>query len=361
MNEGRPRILYVDDDLRQLTAFKAAFRRTHLVLIAQSPLEGRRILNDQQIDIIITDQRMPEMSGIDFLESIIPDYPDLIKILVTGYAEINDVINAINKGQIYCYLDKPWDEQELRIILKNAYDISTTRRELKDKIELLQKTNGELEKFVYSASHDLRAPLLSIKGVINYAKSTMPDTGLQYLSMIEQSIDKLDVFVGNIINYYQNVKCDAQHEALDFEKMLKETWSGFDFLENQSRIRFNVQVRQDQEFKSDEFRMQVIFNNLLLNAIKYQRKEEIHQEVSVAVDVGVDQATIHIDDNGIGIDPEHIGKIFQMFYRATHEKPGSGLGLYIAKEAVSKIGGEIEVRSVPAKGTSFKIVIPNKH
>jgi two-component system sensor histidine kinase/response regulator len=107
--------------------------------------------------------------------------------------------------------------------------------------------------------------------------------------------------------------------------------------------------------------MQVIFNNLLLNAIKYQRKEEIHQEVSVAVDVGVDQATIHIDDNGIGIDPEHIGKIFQMFYRATHEKPGSGLGLYIAKEAVSKIGGEIEVRSVPAKGTSFKIVIPNKH
>jgi DNA-binding NtrC family response regulator len=125
MNEGRPRILYVDDDLRQLTAFKAAFRRTHLVLIAQSPLEGRRILNDQQIDIIITDQRMPEMSGIDFLESIIPDYPDLIKILVTGYAEINDVINAINKGQIYCYLDKPWDEQELRIILKNAYDIKT--------------------------------------------------------------------------------------------------------------------------------------------------------------------------------------------------------------------------------------------
>jgi two-component system sensor histidine kinase/response regulator len=360
MTEKKLPILYVDDDPRQLTAFKAAFRRDYDVYTANSAAEGKLVLKTTPIDIILTDQRMPETTGVEFLESTVTEFPDLIRILVTGYADLKDVIAAINKGRVYCYLNKPWDEQELKVILKNSSEICITRRLLKEKQEMLQKTNNELEKFVYSASHDLRAPLMSIKGIINFAKTQSNYPEQEYLPMIERSIDRLDVFIGSIINYYQNVRLEIQPSELDFKKMIQETWHSFDHVQERAKIRFDFHVQQDHTFKSDEFRLQVILNNLFLNAIRYQRKNDPEQFISVAVDVEDKFATLSVKDGGIGIDPEHMDRIFDMFYRATQEKPGSGLGLYITKEAVEKIGGEIEVKSQPGKGTTFKVIIPNQ-
>jgi two-component system sensor histidine kinase/response regulator len=360
MLDPNPRILYVDDDPAQLTAFKAAFRRDATVFTAQSAEKGLELLKKENIDIILTDQRMPGISGVDFLESIASEYPDLIKILITGYTDLQDVVDAINKGKIYCYLNKPWNEQELRVILRNAYDMCCTRRLLKERNAELQKTNNELEKFVYSASHDLRAPLMSIKGIINFAKTQPQQDPAEYLTMIDKSIDRLDVFVGNIINYYQNVKYEIRPSMLDFDKIIRETWASFDYFQGKQEIRLKYNIDQKETFYTDEFRFQVILNNLLLNAIKYQNKSRTDQFVSIDLKVAHKNAVLCIEDSGIGIEQEHLGKIFNMFYRATQEKPGSGLGLYIAKEAVEKIGGEIEVSSVIGKGTCFKIVIPNQ-
>jgi two-component system sensor histidine kinase/response regulator len=360
MTGTRPRILYVDDDSRQLTAFKAAFRRDYEIFSAQSADEGRRVLKTEEIDIILTDQRMPGTTGVEFLESIVDEFPELIKILVTGYTDLSDAIRAINKGRIYCYLNKPWDEQELKIILKNAIEICTARKMLKEKHLLLTKTNSELEKFVYSASHDLRAPLMSIKGIINLAKTRSNYTDHEYMPMIEQSIDRLDVFVGSIINYYQNAKSDIQLSELSFDKIIRETWQSFDHLPAKEKIKFSCKIEQEKTFRTDEFRLQVILNNLLLNAINYQRKSNPEKYISVDVKVAESKAVVSIEDGGIGIEREHLDKIFEMFYRATNEKPGSGLGLYITREAVERIGGEIDVHSVPGKGTTFTIVIPNQ-
>jgi two-component system sensor histidine kinase/response regulator len=360
MLDQNPHILYVDDDPGQLTAFRAAFRRDATVFVANSAAKGLEILQTEDIDIIITDQRMPGISGVDFLESIVNDYPDLIKILITGYTDMQDVVDAINKGKIYCYLNKPWHEQELRVIIRNAYDMACTRRLLKERNAQLQKTNNELEKFVYSASHDLRAPLMSIKGIINFAKTQPQQQPEEYLNMIDKSIDRLDVFVGNIINYYQNVKYEIRPSVLDFDKIIRETWASFDYFQGKSKIQLKYHIEQDENFSTDEFRFQVILNNLLLNAIKYQNKNRPDQFVSIDLKVAHKNATLCIEDSGIGIETEHLGKIFNMFYRATQEKPGSGLGLYIAKEAVEKIGGEIEVSSIIGQGTKFKIVIPNQ-
>jgi two-component system sensor histidine kinase/response regulator len=234
MNPRKPRILYVDDDPHQLSAFKAAFRRNYDIFIAHSASKGKEELKKQAIDIIITDQRMPDMTGVEFLESIVEEYPDLIKILMTGYTDLKEAASAINKGKIYCYLNKPWDEVELTMILKNAYDICCARRELKEKHDELQKTNSELEKFVYSASHDLRAPVLSIKGVINFAMSQTKPKDQEYLLMIEKSINRLDVFVENIINYHQNAKLRVDPVEIRFDKMIEETWSSFNFIQNKS-------------------------------------------------------------------------------------------------------------------------------
>lgn len=138
-------VLYVDDEIHNLNAFKAGFRRIFNVFIAESAVEGRKIIESNDIHIIITDQRMPVMTGIEFLESIIPDFPDPIRILLTGYADINAVVDAINKGQVYRYIQKPWMDEDLRINIEKAYEIYSLRKENKILTEKLLDANQQLE------------------------------------------------------------------------------------------------------------------------------------------------------------------------------------------------------------------------
>ena len=143
--EEKVKILYVDDEENNLQAFKATFRRDYKIFIAISAREGREILKQEEIDVIVTDQRMPEETGVEFLESIIPEYPDPIRILLTGYTDIQAVIDAINKGQVYHYLTKPWEEDYLRTVIKNAYEIYQLRRENEQLTKALIKANDQLE------------------------------------------------------------------------------------------------------------------------------------------------------------------------------------------------------------------------
>ncbi|RZK80752.1 MAG: response regulator [Pedobacter sp.] len=138
-------VLYVDDEVHNLNAFKAGFRRMFNVFIAESAIEGRKILETQDIQVIITDQRMPVTTGIEFLESIIPDFPEPIRILLTGYADINAVIDAINKGQVYKYIQKPWMDEDLRINIEKAYEIYALRKENRELTERLLLANKQLE------------------------------------------------------------------------------------------------------------------------------------------------------------------------------------------------------------------------
>ena len=141
----RIRILYVDDEVNNLQAFKATFRRDYQIFLCESASEAREFLKQQEVDIIITDQRMPEETGVDFLESIIPEYPDPIRILLTGYSDIQAVIDAINKGKVYHYLTKPWEEEYLRTVIKNAYEAFALRKENKQLTISLLKANDQLE------------------------------------------------------------------------------------------------------------------------------------------------------------------------------------------------------------------------
>lgn len=138
-------ILYVDDEVHNLIAFKASFRRTFNVFTAESAKDALEVLKTETIHIIISDQRMPVTTGIEFLESIIPEYPDPIRILLTGYADINAVIDAINKGQVYLYITKPWEDNELRQNLEKAFELFALRRENKRLIEQLSLVNEQLE------------------------------------------------------------------------------------------------------------------------------------------------------------------------------------------------------------------------
>jgi DNA-binding NtrC family response regulator len=137
-------ILYVDDEVNNLNSFKAAFRRYFNIYTAQSAKEGRKLLEAEEIGVIITDQRMPGETGIEFLESVLPIYPDTIRILLTGFSDINAVIGAINRGQVYKYLVKPWQDEELKMYIENALELYNLRKENKDLAYKLRLANLEL-------------------------------------------------------------------------------------------------------------------------------------------------------------------------------------------------------------------------
>lgn len=138
-------LLYVDDEPNNLRSFKAAFRRDFTVFTAESGAEGRKILEQESISIVLTDQRMPFMTGVEFLESIVNEFPDTIRILITGFSDIQAVIDAINKGKIYHYVQKPWDESYLKNIISNAFETHKLRRENKFMMEQLKLSNEQLE------------------------------------------------------------------------------------------------------------------------------------------------------------------------------------------------------------------------
>ncbi len=145
MENAKIKVLYIDDEVNNLSAFKANFRRVYDVYTAESAAEGRKILESTDIEIILTDQRMPEMTGVEFLESIVKEFPNPIRILLTGYTDMQALIDAVNKGQIYRYLNKPWNEEELKMFINQAYEVYSLRKENTELTKSLLQANKQLE------------------------------------------------------------------------------------------------------------------------------------------------------------------------------------------------------------------------
>lgn len=139
------KVLYVDDEENNLRSFKAAFRRDYEVFTAISGKEGLTVLEENDISVIITDQRMPEMTGIEFLMEVQKDFPEPIRMLLTGYSDINAVIDSINKGQVYRYLTKPWNNNELKNAIESAHEVFSLRRQNKELMKQLSIANEQLE------------------------------------------------------------------------------------------------------------------------------------------------------------------------------------------------------------------------
>ncbi len=145
--ETKINVLYVDDEIDNLNAFKAVFRRDFEVFTAESAMEGKKILENKEnnIQIVLTDQRMPEITGVDFLASLVKDSPEIMRVLVTGYADIATVIDAINKGEVYRYVSKPWDNVELKNLIFQAFEVYDLRKKNKKLTNDLLMVNSQIE------------------------------------------------------------------------------------------------------------------------------------------------------------------------------------------------------------------------
>ncbi|SMC39680.1 PAS domain S-box protein [Cellulophaga tyrosinoxydans] len=225
----------------------------------------------------------------------------------------------------------------------------------------LSKTNAELDRFVYSASHELRAPLASVLGLINIILSEEKEPDLVFkLQMMEQSVKRLDSFIKDIVQYSQNRHLEVASEKIDFHSLVQDSLESFWYLENRSQINIHVNITDTLAFYSDKKRISIILNNLISNAIKYHNVAGSNPIININITTTKDQGIIAIKDNGLGIPQEHLKSIFKMFYRVSSKIMGTGIGLFVVKEIVEKIDGKITVESEENKGTTFTVILPNQ-
>lgn len=356
------KILYIDDEINNLNGFKATFRFDYQVFIAYTTPDAINILHQHNdIRVILCDQRMPEKTGVQFFEIIRNLYPTPIRILITGYTDIESVIDAINRGNIFRYIKKPWTDIDVQTAIDEANKFYVTNSLLSLKNEELQKAYNELDKFAYSVTHDMRGPLLSILGAVELSKSIDDIHEIKdILGMMEKSVQKLDNFIRSIHEYYNLKRGDLQITDVNFDEIVKDLTDIYGITGRMNNVHFTIHVSQQEPFRTDEVYLKIILNNLLSNAFKYQRRNISDKFVELNIQIDKGQATISVNDNGIGIHENYIKDIFKMFYRATAEEVGSGFGLYNVKDALSKLNGEIHVDSTLNEGTRFKVTIPSK-
>jgi len=237
-----------------------------------------------------------------------------------------------------------------------------TRKKTEDKIRVsnreLRKINEELDNFVYKVSHDLRAPISSILGLVNIAKmDSKIKNVMECMQQIESSAIKQDEFIKDIIELTKNSRLEPSREKIDFKSLINESFDTLKYSLNTKPFKPSVKIKQSKNFYSDNNRLKVIFNNLLSNSIKYRSRKD--PKIDIQIDVENGHADIAVSDNGTGIDKKFQKDVFKMFYRATDKNAGSGLGLYIVKETIEKLHGNIKLTSEIDKGTTISLRVPN--
>jgi PAS domain S-box-containing protein len=243
------------------------------------------------------------------------------------------------KGRVWFYLD-------------------ITDRKRKEN-ELINR-NFELDSFVYRASHDLKAPLNSIMGLISLIREEQNmESILTYIGMMDKSAQKLDDFIKQLTQFSQDVRLKMVCKSIKFQEMVDDILEVLKFMDNAARLEVRVDVQQEGVYYSDPVRLGIVVSNLVSNAIKYQDLKKKRSTLEIIVRADEHEARIEFRDNGVGISPEHIDRVFDLFFRASVQASGTGLGLYITHNAVQKLGGELSVESTLGVGTAFTLVVPS--
>jgi PAS domain S-box-containing protein len=306
---------------------------------------------------------LEEVKGKNLNDFIVPEELRNEGIDLNNIISANKIINVATKrrhrdGKLVDVLlyGVPVMLENRTIGIYGVYVDITDRKKVEEELKV---RNAELDNFVYKVSHDLRAPLSSILGLVNLAK--LPgndDDPMDYINIIGQKVEALDNFISDVLSHSKNLKMDLTRAKVDFNSIISKTFTDLNYLDGASEMMVFRNVAE-HEFYSDPWRISEIFRNLVSNAIKYRQPFGINPEVRIHISVTDKFAEIQFADNGIGIDEVNMPKIFDMFYRATEQSNGSGIGLYIVKNAVEKLGGRITVHSEAGQGTTFTLLLPN--
>ena len=240
-------------------------------------------------------------------------------------------------------------------LVVNLHDVSVRKRTE----HMLEQVNFELDSFIYKSSHDMRAPLMSILGLINLGRKATEKELDRYFDLMEKGIHRLDKFIRDLTHFSRNDRMKIERKPINFHALVHEIVGNLRFMQNLEKVRISVDVKTQQEFYSDPMRLSIILTNLISNAVKYHDLKKYNPFIKLEVWVRPTEVRVVVKDNGIGIEAPYLDKIFDMFYRASELSDGSGLGLYVAQSVAKKLNGTLTVQSEYRKGSTFTLVLPN--
>jgi hypothetical protein len=324
-------------------------------------------LHTYNADVILSDHFLPTFNSLEALAITRQSGFQIPFILVTGAISEEFAVNTLKQGADDYILKSNLTRLPSAIINAMKQREAEAEKEkanaaLRTQYEELKKINRELDSFVYSVSHNLRSPLMSVLGLVNLAKTEDQNRDNffgQYFRMMETSINKLDETLKEILDYSRNARKELTIERIDINKIIAENLERMQYMPGAQDIRKEVIIDEQYAFYSDRYRLSFIVNNLISNAIKYYDPDKHEPFLQITVVTRKDKTVLEFKDNGIGIDEKHLSRVFDMFFRATHKNDGAGLGLYIVKEAVEKLNGDIRIVSKLGQGTTFTIEIPS--
>ncbi|MCD9014759.1 PAS domain-containing sensor histidine kinase [Parachryseolinea silvisoli] len=248
------------------------------------------------------------------------------------------------------------DRQEFTGVIFKLNDI--TEKKLRE--DQLIRSNRQLDQVIYKTTHDLKAPVMSALGLVKIAEMVPDGEKDQYIGMIKKSLLRLDSFIEEMNDFYRNEKLAVQREKVSIEQLLLEEWDNLKNLYPDNAVDVFWDIHEDCEWHSDRLRVKTVVTNILSNAIKYMDLQKQNRFIKIAARVTEEFCDISFEDNGIGIDPLYQEKIFDLFFRATDRSQGTGLGLFIVKDTLERLGGEVKVVSNQGQGTTFHVRIPNQ-
>jgi signal transduction histidine kinase len=363
------KILVLEDVLDDVGLIERELQKGGLhfeTIRVDSKHEFIQALRKYDADVILSDHSLPQFNSFEALQLCRRSGISVPFILVTGSVSEEFAVTCLKQGA---------DDYVLKsnlIRLPNAITNSLKQKQLenerkksdkalREQNEELVKINRELDSFVYSVSHNLRAPLMSVLGLLNLAKLHDQKEDLdQYFEMMEHSIQKLDYTLKEILDYSRNARKEVDAQLVNLRDLVDDSIARLLYMEGSERVTKNVDIIERSPLYADPYRLQVILNNLLSNSIKYRDPDKEQNVVHFYITIERKVLTIKVQDNGIGIPDTLLPKIFNMFYRATERSEGAGLGLYIVRETVQKLDGKIDVHSEQGIGTTFEIEIPNR-
>lgn len=244
---------------------------------------------------------------------------------------------------------------ELEAIIAISRD-NSERKELEEKLEEKIK---ELDTFIYRSSHDLKGPLASLMGLVNIAKNEVKDAAaIQYMEIIERSVTHLDSILMDLLNSTRVTQGEIKSTIIDFHELITSIVKSFENLPEARGTDIQLNINQKSPLLFDKTLLNNVLQNLIINAIKYKDPEKRNSFVKINVEEKTDTVDITIEDNGEGISNEMQKNVFDMFFRGNTKSSGTGLGLYIVKNAVHKLGGSIKLTSKEGQGTRFHITLP---